>query len=191
LIFNNFHNADNIRFYTSDKVVVTQVLMENRILFDWKSVLLPSTNSENRQYNVIVNKLDKINRPLDIAVLDVVPVEKDNIEPATVSTITETSIEEYQQQIIKMKAMIEHYYFRHQKDKTARQLWKIFYKECVDPFAELSYAYSMTVHKSQGSTFANLLVDMSDITDNKLFEEMKRALYTAASRAGLCLAFIC
>jgi len=50
-------------------------------------------------------------------------------------------------------------------------------------FAGLSYGYAMTVHKSQGSTFRNVLVDYSDI---KLCRglELNKLIYVAISRAS-------
>lgn len=47
-----------------------------------------------------------------------------------------------------------------------RQLWKQWH-ENRSRFAYVDYAYSITTHKSQGSTFTNVFVDVTDILSNK------------------------
>lgn len=57
----------------------------------------------------------------------------------------------------------------------------------IDNFASLIYGYSMTVHKSQGSTFNNVFIDMDDIMNNNKNDEMKKCLYTAITRTSKTL----
>ena len=53
---------------------------------------------------------------------------------------------------------------------------------------DLDYGFSLTAHKSQGSTFDTALVDVNDIVYNKYgqpytdAEEINRRLYVACSR---------
>lgn len=51
-------------------------------------------------------------------------------------------------------------------------------------FADLRPAYAMTAHKSQGSTFDNVFVDVQDIMGNPNTDEALRCLYVAVSRAS-------
>ena len=44
-----------------------------------------------------------------------------------------------------------------------QRLWEYFYYSYVDIFADISYGYCITVHKSQGSTYNNVYVDVSNI----------------------------
>lgn len=65
-----------------------------------------------------------------------------------------------------------------------KPLWEEWANIFADPFANVNYGYSTTVHKSQGSTYYNVYIDMDDILKNKAVNEMKRCLYTAITRAS-------
>jgi len=65
-----------------------------------------------------------------------------------------------------------------------RPLWKELNKKLVDPFAKVNQATSISCHKSQGSSFYNVFVDMDDILKNNKIEEAKRCLYTAITRTS-------
>ena len=62
------------------------------------------------------------------------------------------------------------------------KLWKVFYtlKEIND---NLNYSYSITAHRSQGSTYKNVFLIESDIDKNKDIYERNRIKYTAYTRA--------
>lgn len=47
---------------------------------------------------------------------------------------------------------------------------------------DLDYAYALTVHRSQGSTFDRVFVDMADINKNKNIVERNKLKYVALSR---------
>jgi len=47
---------------------------------------------------------------------------------------------------------------------------------------DLYYAYGMTVHKSQGSTFTNTAINLRDIDRNRVSRERRRLAYVALSR---------
>jgi len=65
-----------------------------------------------------------------------------------------------------------------------RPLWKELNKKLVDPFANVNTSFSITVHKSQGSSFYNVFIDMDDILKNQRIDEAKRCLYTACTRTS-------
>ena len=78
---------------------------------------------------------------------------------------------------LKKKALKE----RQGSDK-AKLAW-IKYYQFQDNYAQIKYAYAVTSHKSQGSTYKNAVVLEFDITLNKKnIEETNRILYTATSR---------
>lgn len=61
----------------------------------------------------------------------------------------------------------------------------ISWKELADfeeTFLKYKYSYAMSVHKSQGSTFKNVIINLKDIERNK--KEYNEILYTAITRAS-------
>jgi exodeoxyribonuclease-5 len=83
-----------------------------------------------------------------------------------------------------------------QRDLAQSKQWKLFYEQ-KQQFAWVDYAYAMTVHKSQGSTFHNVFVDVADIIRDKqrntftwpdgskqLIWERNQLLYVALTRAS-------
>ena len=67
-------------------------------------------------------------------------------------------------------------------DSISKVLWKNIHQNLIEPFAEVSYGYSITCHKAQGSNFYNVYIDANDIMKNMKENEMKRCLYTAFTR---------
>ena len=66
------------------------------------------------------------------------------------------------------------------------RLWEYFYYSFIDVFADISYGYCITVHKSQGSTFDNVYVDSKNILSFKNKDTLN-CLYTAITRASKSL----
>ncbi len=64
-----------------------------------------------------------------------------------------------------------------------KQNWWPYY-QLKNSFAEIRPAYCMTAHKSQGSTFENVFVDVQDIWRNPNKIEALQCLYVACSRAS-------
>jgi ATP-dependent exoDNAse (exonuclease V) alpha subunit len=65
------------------------------------------------------------------------------------------------------------------KEKRWREFW-----ELKTLFADLSYAYCLTIHKSQGSTFQNVFVDVPNALVNRNIRERNQLLYVAVTRAS-------
>ncbi|MBI1207407.1 MAG: AAA family ATPase [Azospirillum sp.] len=69
-----------------------------------------------------------------------------------------------------------------------REMWP-FYFWFMERFAEVQPVYAMTVHRSQGSTFDTVFIDLLDIAKNRNRVEMLKLLYVAASRPRRFLVF--
>lgn len=70
-------------------------------------------------------------------------------------------------------------------DKLMTTIWENFYGEVLDKFADISYGYSITTHKSQGSTFRSVYLHLPNIVKmNSNEEESYRCLYTAFTRSS-------
>lgn len=71
-----------------------------------------------------------------------------------------------------------------------KRLWEYYYYNIKDVFADISYGYCLTVHKSQGSTYLDAYVDSRNILSSpKKFKQHLKCLYTAVTRPSnrLCL----
>ncbi|NEP19333.1 MAG: ATP-binding domain-containing protein, partial [Leptolyngbya sp. SIO4C1] len=51
-------------------------------------------------------------------------------------------------------------------------------------FHDVNYAYSLTVHKSQGSTFQDVFVDLPNLMRNPKTVERNQLVYVAFTRAA-------
>ena len=69
-------------------------------------------------------------------------------------------------------------------EKKMNALWKDWQNKIIDSMAQLNYGYCITVHKSQGSTFNNVYIDIADIFENKSKDEVLKCLYTAITRTS-------
>lgn len=85
-----------------------------------------------------------------------------------------------------------------QQDLKNSKQWRLYYEQ-KQKFVWLDYAYAITAHKSQGSTFHNVFVDVADICKNntrnkftwpgpngksELIWERNQLLYVALTRAS-------
>ena len=69
-------------------------------------------------------------------------------------------------------------------EKKINRIWKDWQENVIDRFAQLNYGYCITVHKSQGSTFKNVFIDIMDIFKNFNQIERLKCLYTAITRSS-------
>lgn len=75
------------------------------------------------------------------------------------------------------------------KDKFAsvvlNRLWEFIYMNYIDVFADISYGYCITTHKSQGSNYKNVFVDVKNILEfNTRDNENLKCFYTAVTRSA-------
>lgn len=70
-----------------------------------------------------------------------------------------------------------------QSGSIRKQLWAIYFRY-KENFADIDYAYAITAHKSQGSTYQEVVLAMDDIIANPRVVERNRILYTAITRAS-------
>jgi ATP-dependent exoDNAse (exonuclease V) alpha subunit len=61
--------------------------------------------------------------------------------------------------------------------------WKDFF-DVKEKVADLRPTYACTVHKSQGSTYDNVFIDLYSIGKNNKPNEVARLLYVAVTRAS-------
>jgi len=61
--------------------------------------------------------------------------------------------------------------------------WIDYYK-FMETFADFKYNHALTVHKSQGSTYKDVIMNVKDISRNRKKEEKQRLFYTGITRAS-------
>ncbi len=86
--------------------------------------------------------------------------------------------------ITKYKTQITPEYMEKKINNIFQLIWKDWYSILIEPFANVSIGCSISCHKSQSSTYANVFIDVDDILNNPNTEEAKRCLYTAHTRAS-------
>ena len=66
--------------------------------------------------------------------------------------------------------------------KSSRDAWVKYYS-LEKRFARLKYAPALTTHKSQGSTYENIIINVNDMLRLRKREELMKMLYVAVTRA--------
>lgn len=64
-----------------------------------------------------------------------------------------------------------------------RQMWAK-YNQLKDLFSDIRYCYCITIHRSQGSTYETVMVDVDNILRNNRRQERNQLLYVGFSRAA-------
>lgn len=198
-----------ISFYTSEQVKLNDIEI---IKYRFEKIKYKRNNEITDELNIEFEKrINKINKLIDIEI-DVYKfkinklsdiVENNIVEEYTVLTIHPDSLkswnkicEEYEHIILKLKKtcykMIRKLKnnnmtkcdLHSEVEKKINKLYKDWQDKAIDCFAQLNYGYAITVHKSQGSTFQNVFIDISDILDNNNVSETSKCLYTAITRSS-------
>ena len=184
IMFNNFYNAtsinegeDKINYYTSYQINIksckedvyvidtTKILetMRDDLVFQKQNPIIADTFIESLPNNIpiyyLVTEGDYlVNNPINYKVLS-------------------ENLEKVKNEFIRIKSLFS--------DNTIREFWDFYYNHLIDKFADVTYGYAMTVHKSQGSTYNRVFVDMKDIIKrNPKERESYQCLYTAVTRAS-------
>ena len=116
-----------------------------------------------------------------------------------INVIKKSNLQKFNSDIDKLKTLIidikNYIVMKHKKSKKnnsfiVKRLWEYYYYNIKDVFADISYGYCLTVHKSQGSTYLDAYVDSRNIlSSSKKFKQHLKCLYTAITRPSnrLCL----
>ncbi|WP_322743786.1 ATP-dependent DNA helicase [Vasconcelosia minhoensis] len=69
------------------------------------------------------------------------------------------------------------------RELSEKKQWQVFW-DLKQFFHDVNYAYSLTVHKSQGSTFQDVFVDVPNLMLNRQVSERNQLCYVAFTRAA-------
>ncbi len=201
-----------ISFYTSEQVKVINIekikYKFDEIKFKTNGNLSQELNDKFKKKIKSINEL--INVELDAYSMDIKrmsDIKSSNedsaithqiytIHPDSEKTLSNI-IDEFEHMVIKLRKSCHKLIMEMKKvdnmtkcnlqgeiDKKINKLYRDWQDNVIDRFAQLNYGYSITVHKSQGSTFKNVFIDISDILDNNNMDETSKCLYTAITRSS-------
>ena len=107
--------------------------------------------------------------------LTIEPVYDETVSTVTCHVIHESSQLEFTEDLNEL--------YRRAEKSDSRQMWAK-YNAFKDLFSDIRYCYCITVHRSQGSTYQTVMVDVDNILKNRRKQERNQLLYVAFSRAA-------
>jgi len=199
-----FNETD--RLSTSEKIIVknvsTTLYPMNKFskTISKKAQNLSNSKSYIKKYDEFIESIEStngagsINKTCKCWKLTVEYITNSNPAYTDIYVIHEDNFDEFEQnknnisnmiKNLRKKLITNHGNKTEQIDTTIIEpLWMEYYNIYEQSFANVTYGYSMTCHKAQGSTFYNVFVDMDDIGYNTNTNEMRRCAYTAISRTS-------
>lgn len=170
------YKLNNFSFNTNKSIQSLKFYLKIELLsLDFVSNLNKFINEFNfKCWNLCVKKIGNNDKFNLIRVIHEDFLEKFNIFKNNVSN----SIIEFSNNIIRKYSDCD----KSLKKFIIKPLWKQWHSILINPFANVNYGYSISCHKSQGSNFYNVFVDMDDILKNNRENEYKKCIYTAITR---------
>lgn len=142
---------------------------------------------DNSEISSIINELISYTNNLTIKI-NYLFIEND-IKSGNITIIDPTCLEDYNKiyNIIQTKLKK----FKNNISKKTNnfnniillRIWEFFYTNYIDIFAKIDYGYCITIHKSQGSTYENVFLDLKDIIEYNR-NDAKQCVYTGITRAA-------
>jgi hypothetical protein len=200
----SFYTSEQVKLFTVEKSTYKLDKLKNQInsilpinvteLFKKKITSINKLLDEELEvYKMSVKKISEMSEDPDSAILYDLIVIHNNSENVYLNIINT-----FEEKILKLRNLCyktmnsTNKKDNHMKksecldeiDKKINKIWKNWQTNVIDRFAQLNYGYSITVHKSQGSTFKNVFIDISDILDNNNTNEVSKCLYTAITRSS-------
>lgn len=154
------------------KLNIGEKMVCNKPITDSKKRVLLNNNDE---FEVVSYELKTENRGLIYRYYSVKILS--NGKPYVIKLMSEISQKSYEKDLegLKKKATNANIMLK-------RNAWSKYYN-LLDRYADVKYNYALTVHKSQGSTFDNVIVINCDIERVRDIKERNKLLYTAITRA--------
>lgn len=172
---------------TAPKILAGDRMIANEPVIKYEFnmiVILMHTNQEFivlRSNHVEARNFEYVNGSVDletyVVVAEFYSAELDKMVEEKITVLHENSKEEFERTVQKLKNSALHA----TSDKRGF-FWREYY-HFIRQFANVTYAYAITAHKSQGSTYDEVFVDVNDIRLNQNVVERNRILYTAITRA--------
>lgn len=164
------HGAEDLpRFLLGDWLMMLETFMEGEVQV--------CKNSE--EVRVLCSRESEWVGPGGFWKCHLVTVEREGGETAILPVLHETERDRYEKTLAR---------FKHEAIEDGRP-WGDYYG-LRELFAEVDYAFAMTVHKSQGSTFRTAYVEHRDLLACRKPDERQALVYVAATRPSERLALL-
>jgi len=158
----------------------------------------------DKQLNKLSSIINQMKHTYDIYQLNIDGSHKldpldDNQDTCQILVIKENSMDKYLNTCNEIKSKIKSYYdylnntyknnplMRILTDNLFQMIWlQYYYGKYIWPFADIVYGYAITTHKSQGSTYENIYVNIPNILGCQKVNNLvkSKSLYTAMTRAS-------
>lgn len=168
------------------KIEVGETLVFNgpykELYFTNEEIKVESAVVREKEFQFVINKMGKVNPGLGedpyfgkvkLKYYSINFTKEDDNIIDKIIIVHEDSEKKYNDTVKLLKS----------RAKIADVDWKDFY-QFVEQFADLKYNHAITVHKSQGSTYKQAIVNVRNLKLNRNDIEKKRLLYTAVTRAS-------
>lgn len=187
IIFNEYYYLNKKSFYTSQTAFIKYINIDY-VKIDTLNLPDKFLSLENNIINKNIESVIELLRDIRIKIYNITlncnseiyVIHEDNLE------IYEDLVEKSKKIIKKNNTYIEKKYRNSNIYRELSQvLWDYLYEKLIDLFADINYGYVITTHKSQGSNYDNVFVDMNNIIlkNPKKIESFK-CLYTAITRTS-------
>lgn len=157
------------------KIMVGEKLIANKPIMDDNDSVLFSTNDEFEVVSYVINSGHF--KGVEFNYYEAI-VNSYSMGNRMIKIIHESSQEDYD---LVLEHLLSEAKAVKQGTWDAAGKWKDFYA-FQTIFADVNYNYAITAHKSQGSTYGNVVVIESDIDINRRIVERNRIKYTAFTR---------
>jgi exodeoxyribonuclease-5 len=154
------------------KICVGEKMICNKPIIDSKKRVLLNNNDE---FEVISFSMKEENRKYTFSYYSIAVMS--NGVRHVIKVLAEKSEASFQKELLKLKTKANN-----SSAMSKRNAWSAYFK-LLDRYADIKYNYALTVHKSQGSTFDNVIVINCDIKRVRNNTERGQLLYTAVTRA--------
>jgi len=195
LIVNGYYEMKGemttMKIHTSEQIVVNGV---EKIIYKTNNLI---NRLVNTNYKYLISTIDKINNMTErkydcwkLKVKKIVSDEEEYDDNFIVYICDDVKLTKEKEESLNILKDFKKYFDKFikvnktEKKKIIKSIMKVWYNIFITPFANVNYGYSITVHKSQGSTYNNIFIDVPDILKNNNKDDGKKCLYTATTRAS-------
>ena len=190
IMFNEFYmpdidNRPDLKYYTSDTAIIDSVEYNESVIKGWaKYKIEDATKPAEKMMNKLLDSLETSENILIINMLVAKKNRNDDLDNiCVVRSIAARDAKKFSAMKNKICEKIKFFYAQTRDKSLADKLWKAYRELYIDEFASITFGYSITTYKSQGSTYSSVYIHMRNMSTIRNNMDLKKALITAFGRA--------